>query len=315
MMIYSIYFFVIGLIVGSFLNVMALRLLSGEDFVFERSKCPNCKAKIAWYDNIPILSYILLRAKCRQCGKGISIQYPIVELLTGLLFLFIYLNWGLSLKSVFLFVLTSLLIVITITDLKEEVIFDITSIPLIPLGLLYNFLNLGGENMLIPAIIGAIIGAAFFEIFSRIGMATVGQYAFGGGDTILGAALGAWFGWKFLIAILAMSVFFQAIYGIPIIFYNMYKRKDYASLWAMAGLLFAMVVSFFSKYLTYLGEPLVAIFVILMTFLLAGICVYIIFKKMRETQNHTMLPFGPPLVAAGFIVMFFGDYVSRYIPF
>lgn len=310
-MIENIFVFIFGLAIGSFLNVVALRLLKGEDFVFQRSKCPECGEKIAWYDNIPILSYILLGAKCRHCKKGISFQYPIVELLTGILFVSIYINWGISLKTLFLLILTSCLIIVTITDLREKVIFDITSIPLIPLGLIYSYT----EGMLVPAIIGAIIGAAFFEIFSRIGLLVAGEYAFGGGDTILGAALGAWFGWKFFIAILVISLFIQVIAGIPIIVYNMYKNKDYSSIFALVGLFIALILAFFSRHLVYAGQPHIGILMILTSFIVAGIGVYVIFKRMRETQNHTFLPFGPPLVVAAFIVMFWGDKVAGYLPF
>ena len=89
--------FVFGLVVGSFLTVVGLRLLSGESIVFPPSKCPNCNTKLKWYDDIPVLAYILLLGKCRYCRKPISIQYPIVEAITGLSFLFIF-TWDLSIK-------------------------------------------------------------------------------------------------------------------------------------------------------------------------------------------------------------------------
>lgn len=304
------FIFVVGLIVGSFLNVMALRLLSEEDFLMKRSKCPKCQTQIKWYDNIPILSYLFLRGKCRNCGEGISIQYPIVELSTALLFLFIFINWGLSLKTAFLFFLTANLIVITITDLREKYIYDINSIPIIPLGLVYNFLNLGGENMLISAVIGAVIGAAFFEIFSRLGLVLAGEYAFGTGDTLLGAALGAWFGWKMLIAILVISMLVQVVIGIPFIIYNQLKHRDYVSMVAIGGLMVSLALSALSKKFVASGDEMTALGIILLTFILAGISVFVIFKKMREKENHTFMPFGPPLVIAAFIVMFFEEWIS-----
>ncbi len=307
--------FITGLAIGSFLNVMALRLLNEENFVTERSKCPKCGEKIAWYDNIPVLSYLFLLARCRYCKAKISLQYPAVELLTGALFIFIYLNWGLSLKTLFLMFLTANLIVITITDLKEKVIFDINSVPIIPIGLVYNFFNIGAEDMFISAVIGAVAGAAFFEIFSRIGLVLAGEYAFGGGDTLLGAALGAWFGWKFLVAILFISFFMQVVIGIPIILYNFYKSREYPSLMAMVGLFIALAVSFMSKFLVYAGKPVFAVIVMVLVFALTGFCIYIIFKRMRETSSHTFLPFGPPLVIAGFLVMFFPNFIAGFIPF
>ena len=324
----TVLIFLIGLMIGSFLNVVALRLLRDEDFIFKRSKCFDCKKKIAWYDNIPILSFIFLKGKCRHCGARISFQYPAVELLTAVLFVSIYLNWALSLKTLFLLILTCNLIVITITDLREKVIFDINSMSLIPMGLIYNFFDIGNisqetvkflgisfNEVFISAVLGAILGAAFFEIFSRIGLLLSGEYAFGGGDTILGAALGAWFGWKLFLAILAISLIVQVIVGIPIIFHNMYKNKEYKSIFAMTGLFIALIMSFLGKFFLYTGNFFTAIAVILASFILTGVCVYIIFKRMRETQNYTFLPFGPPLVLAGFIIMFFSDNISPYLPF
>ncbi|HSA06093.1 MAG TPA: prepilin peptidase [Candidatus Gastranaerophilales bacterium] len=320
--------FVIGLVIGSFLNVVGLRLLSQEDFIFKRSKCPKCQKKIAWYDNIPILSYILLRGKCRNCNSPISFQYPLAELITGILFVSTYYNWGFSLKTLFFLILISAFVVITITDLKEQVIFDLNSVPLIPLGLVYNFFNIGGgsqeavkllgfsfNEVFISAILGALLGAAFFEIFSRMGYLFSGEYAFGGGDTILGAALGAWFGWKALIVILLLSLIIQMIVGVPIILYNFYKSKEYQSLIAMGGLFLALLLSLLGRYFTYTGKFILSIFIIISAFIIGGIAVYAIFSRMRETRNYTFLPFGPPLIIAGLIVMFCSEKITVYLPF
>ncbi len=320
--------FIIGLVMGSFLNVVGIRLLKEEDFVFERSKCPKCKEKIAWYDNIPLLSYVLLRGKCRHCSESISFQYPLVELITGILFVLVYYFWGSSIKTIFFLILVSNLIVITITDLKEKVIFDINSIPLIPLGLIFNFFDIGGNSLekveflgvafndvFISAVLGALLGAAFFEIFSRLGYLFSGEYAFGGGDTILGAALGAWFGWKGIIIILALSLVFQMILGIPLIMYNFIKSREYQSLCAMGGLFLALVLSITGRYIGYQGGYNLAIGLIILSFLIGGISVFVIFKRMRETQNYTFLPFGPPLVIAGLLVMFLENKITFYLPF
>lgn len=323
-----IFIFILGLVIGSFLNVLALRLLSNEDFIFKRSKCPRCGEKIAWYDNIPVISFILLRRRCRHCASLISFQYPAVEILTGILFVLTYYFWGFSLKTVFLLFLIANLIVITITDLKEKVIFDLNSIPLIPLGLVYSFFDIGGNSretvqyfgihfneVFISAVLGALLGVAFFEIFSRIGYLFSGEYAFGSGDTILGAAFGAWFGWKALIIILILSLFIQMIVGVPLIIYNYLKNKDYKSLIAMVGLFLALIMSIVGRYLTYRGEFIASILVILATFIIGGISVYVIFARMRETQSYTFMPFGPPLVIAALLVLFLNDYVTITFPF
>jgi len=320
--------FIIGLVVGSFLNVVGLRLLSQEDFITKRSKCPACEKKIAWYDNIPILSYFLLRAKCRNCGEHISIQYPIVELFTGILFVLVYYFWGLSFKTAFLLILVANLIVLTITDLREKVIFDLNSIPLIPIGLVYNFFDIGNHSMetvefggipfndvFISAVLGAILGAVFFEFFSRLGYVVSGEYAFGGGDTLLGAAFGAWFGWKGLALILILSLFIQVIVGIPVIIYNFIKSREYPSLIAMGGLFFALILSIIGRKVSYAGNFEISLVLLILTFIIGGISVFVIFKRMREKQNYTFMPFGPPMVAAGLIIMFLEDNITLYLPF
>jgi len=318
----------IGLTIGSFLNVVALRLLAGTDFVKGRSKCPKCENLIAWFDNIPVLSYILLRGKCRKCGEKISIQYPLVELFTGVIFIATVSVFGFTIKTLFLLILICNLIVIAITDFKEKYIFDINSIPLIPIGLAYNFFNIGNNSagtlkvlglnfndVFISALIGAALGAAFFEIFSRIGLLVVGEYAFGAGDSLLAAALGAWFGWKFMIIILILSFLLQMLVGAPIIIYNMYKSKDYQSLWAMGALFFSLALTFLGRYYTYKGKSFIALSIIFASFAIAGGAVFIILKNTKERQSHTFLPFGPALVISGFLVIFFGRYFLSYFPY
>ncbi len=316
---------IIGLIIGSFLNVVALRLLAEENFVKGRSMCPKCKNLIAWYDNIPVVSFLLLKGKCRKCGEKISFQYPLVELITGGIFIAITYVFGFTLQTLFFLFLVCNLIVITITDIREKYIFDINSIPLIPIGLIYNYFDVGNNSfetikilginfneIFISAIIGAVLGAVFFEIFSRVGLLLAGEYAFGSGDSLLGAALGAWFGWKLMIIILILSFLSQLVIGLPIIVYNMYKSKDYPSLWAILALFISVGLTFAGRYFTYHGESSIAIGIILLSFVIAGISIFVILKRTKERQSYTFLPFGPSLVIGGFLVMFFSEYFLRF---
>lgn len=317
---------ILGLVIGSFLNVVALRLLSGESFVLPCSKCTKCKNPIKWYDNIPVLSYLILGGKCRHCKEKISIQYPIVEATTGFFFFAIVSSFGLTVNSLFLIFLTCCMIVMTITDFREKLIFDMTSIPLIPIGLLYNFFNIGHtaqgvvkipfegigmtlsvNDVFVSAIIGAIIGALFFEVFSRLGLLLVGQYAFGGGDTIIGAALGAWFGWKLILVILALSFVFQLIVGIPVIVNNMYKDKDYKSIIWLCLLLFTVAIPPIAQKIGLTKHIISALIITLITFIIAIKAIFVILGKAKERQSFTFLPFGPALVFGGFIVMFYGE--------
>lgn len=312
---------ILGLIAGSFINVVALRLLAGENFIKGRSKCPKCGNLISWYDNIPVLSYIILGGKCRNCKEKISFQYPVVEILTSALFLATAWVFGLTLKTLFLLFLTCNLIIITITDIREKYIFDINSIPLIPIGLVYNYFNIGTDSSgfikifgivfqeaFITAIIGAVLGAAFFEFFSRVGKLLIGEYAFGTGDTFLGAALGAWFGWKLMIVILILSFLSQLVIGVPFIVHNMYKDKDYKSLWAMVGLSISLIFTWLGRYFIRLGNLNLALGLTLLSFAIAGWAIFVILKRSKERQSYTFLPFGPSLVLSGFVVMFYSEH-------
>jgi len=316
---------IIGLIIGSFLNVVILRLLSGESIVFPGSKCPKCSNPIVWYDNIPVISYLLLKGKCRNCSQPISIQYPLIELSTAFLFIATVFCFGLGLKSLFLLVLVSALVVITVIDLKEQVVFDITSMPLIPLGLIYNFFNIANtanghvkffglslNDAFLAAVAGAILGALFFELFARLGTLLVGHRAFGGGDTIIAAALGAWFGWKLLIIVILLSFALQLLIGIPVILINMYKDKDFKSLIYMSLLLLSLIISILGRVFHMTDYFAGALLVTLISFTLAGIGVIGVLSRVKERKSYTLLPFGPALVFGGLIVLFLGPNVMSW---
>ena len=165
------------------------------------------------------------------------------------------------------------------------------------------------NEVFVSALIGMLIGGLFFEIFAGLGILMVGQRAFGFGDTIIGAGLGAWFGWKLIIVILVLSFIFQLIIGIPIIIMNMYKDKDYKSLAAIGMLLLSLLITFVGRQVG-LSESLIgALALTFLSFICAGIGVIVILKRTKERQNFTFLPFGPALVLGGMIVMFKGSEI------
>ena len=165
--VYVIWLFVlaVGACIGSFLNVVALRALSKESIVFPSSKCPYCNTPIKWYDNIPIFSYFLtIRGKCRSCGEKVSIQYPIVEAFCALCFLLIYNVYGISLSSILLLILICISIVITITDIKKEYVFDSHLWIFIITSLIYSII----VNNIHFALFGLIVGAVVMEIIAKL---------------------------------------------------------------------------------------------------------------------------------------------------
>ena len=163
----SFFVLVVGACIGSFLNVVALRALSDESIVFPNSKCPSCSTPIKWYDNIPVLSYFLtFKGKCRSCGCKVSIQYPIVEALTAILFLACVIAFGLTLKTLFILILLCLSIVLSITDIKEHITFNVHLWIFIGAAIVTSLYLHGLKNWSFT-VLGLIAGIVVMEIIAR----------------------------------------------------------------------------------------------------------------------------------------------------
>src|SRR4030042_3563502 len=138
MIIWNVFSFILGAIVGSFLNVCIYRIPDNESIVKPLSRCPHCKKPIRFYDNIPIISFFVLKGKCRDFGEKISWQYPLVELITALLCLLLFLQFGFSLIFLIFFIFTCVLIVIAFIDLEHQIIPDILTLPGLSLFFLFG---------------------------------------------------------------------------------------------------------------------------------------------------------------------------------
>ncbi|MCX8119150.1 MAG: prepilin peptidase [Desulfobacterota bacterium] len=213
---------VFGAIVGSFLNVCIHRLPKEESIVRPGSYCPRCQAPIKAYDNIPILSYLFLRGRCRSCKEKISIQYPIVEALTALSSLSLFATFGVSWNYLYYFLFVAALIAITVIDLYHQIIPDVISLPGIGVGLLGSLIvpNITFSNALIGALAGGgslfLVGMVYQWLFKREGM--------GGGDVKLLAMIGAFLGWKSVFLTILLSSFIGSVIGVTII---LLKGKDF----------------------------------------------------------------------------------------
>jgi leader peptidase (prepilin peptidase) / N-methyltransferase len=211
--------FVVGLCVGSFLNVVIARVPEGRSVVSPRSACPRCGAEIQWYDNVPLVSYALLRARCRRCGEPISMRYPIVELLTGLLFVLAGWQMGLSIDLLPALLLLTALVAITAIDLDRQLIPDVLSLPGIAIGFLISTLT--GRPGWLDSLLGTLVGGGIFFLIivaSRGGM--------GGGDMKLGAMLGAFLGWKLVLVAILLSVLAGGLVAIVLLALRRRGRKD-----------------------------------------------------------------------------------------
>ena len=236
-----IYIFLIGLCIGSFLNVLILRSLKDESIIFPPSKCPKCLNKLKWYHNIPILSYIFLKGKCAFCHEKISIQYPIIEFLNAATYSFLFLKYGFSLNLIFYFIFASLFIVIFMTDIKEKIIFTSHSYILTILGLLYNLIN---KNLL-DSIFGAIVGFLFLEVITFILSKIIKKRAFGEGDSYILMALGAIFGFKSLLNIIILSFLIQVVSIFPQFLQGLLKKKEYYLILLLIIFIFTKILSYF----------------------------------------------------------------------
>jgi leader peptidase (prepilin peptidase)/N-methyltransferase len=216
--------FVLGLVVGSFSNVCIYRIPRNESVIYPASHCPKCRSKIKPVDNIPLLSYILLKGRCRNCGSKISIQYPVVEFLTGLIYLIIYLIYGLSIQSLVYIILSSALIIIAFIDLQEQIIPDIISLPGIVVGLILSFLV--PYISFINSALGALIGGGIILIIAWVGSIIFKKEAMGGGDVKLTAMIGAFLGWRYTMISLFLGFFLGALIGIILIMTKIKKRED-----------------------------------------------------------------------------------------
>lgn len=212
--------FIFGSMVGSFLNVCIHRLPEGKSIVFPPSSCPHCNAVIAFYDNIPIISYLILFGRCRQCKSPISPRYPLVEFLTGLFAVILLKTFGFSIELLLYFVFAASLIVITFIDLQHQIIPDMISLPGIVVGFLVSyFLPHGFINSAIGILVG---GGSLFLIAFGYHFIT-GREGMGGGDIKLLAMIGAFLGWKGVIITIFIGSFIGAVIGTALM---LAKGKD-----------------------------------------------------------------------------------------
>ena len=210
--------FILGSIWGSFSNVCIHRLPDNKSVSRGRSYCPSCKKQIRWYDNIPIFSYVFLKAKCRDCSAKINVKYLLVELICALNFVWFFYLFGTSLTTLLFFILTIFFVIIFFIDLKHFIIPNELTFPLMAIGLLKSFdPNLNQYlfpnflNSLIGGVAGYIIIWMIIFIYKRLR----NKEGMGLGDAKLLSAIGFWFGWISIPFILFFSSFIALVLAIP----------------------------------------------------------------------------------------------------
>jgi leader peptidase (prepilin peptidase)/N-methyltransferase len=199
--------FIFGTCIGSFLNVCIYRIPAGESIVYPPSACPNCGYAIRFYDNIPILSYLFLRGRCRRCRTSISLRYPMVELITGIAALAVFLKYGLMPATAVYFLFMAVLLVITFIDIDHQIIPDRLSLTGIPLFFLLGFLVpfISWQD----ALIGILAGGGILYAVAVGYQLLTGRDGMGGGDIKLLAMIGALIGWQGIL----FTIFFSSLSG------------------------------------------------------------------------------------------------------
>jgi len=227
----SVFAFILGSIIGSFLNVCIYRIPEGKSLVTPASHCPRCGEPIRWFDNIPIFGWLLLRGRCRYCRGLISFRYPLIEFMVGLLYVSIYVHFVFLNEVLFYWVLSSLLVVISFVDLDYFVIPNRITLPGICAGVVLG--PVLGVYLLTDLLLGLFIGGAVlysvasaYEVYLlfrgqidfaefRHCLSTMSFHGLGGGDVKLLAMLGAFLGWQAVMPIVFMASLSGTVVALP----------------------------------------------------------------------------------------------------
>ncbi|MDQ6970549.1 MAG: prepilin peptidase [Mariprofundus sp.] len=249
-------FALLGLMLGSFANVCVHRIPRGQSIAFPASHCPHCQHEIAMYDNIPLLSWLLLKAKCRHCKAAIAWRYPMMELIMGISWAGLAMHYGLRPELLVAISLFFLLWVLSVIDLETFLLPNALTYPGIVIGLLSSYW-LGGIQGGLDALIGVVAGYAIFWLVARLFLLLTGREGMGYGDFKLLAMLGAFMGWQALPFIILASSAVGTIAGLVFIVLarrGMRTEIPFGPYLAMAGMIwFVWGSSILDWYLQFAG--------------------------------------------------------------
>lgn len=271
---FAVVSFVFGSMIGSFLNVCIYRMPRNESIVKPRSRCPKCGVMIAWYDNIPILSWLVLRAKCRHCGQPISWMYPLVEALTGVLFLLVFWRFGFTLASPCYMALAGSMVLVTFVDLTDWTIPNQVTFPGIPLGIALSVVGMfyPASELVVTdvfdSVLGVLLGGGSLYLLDKISLLVLKKRGMGFGDVKLLAMLGAFLGWRNVLLIIMLASVLGSIVGIAMLLISPHTAKKPAP---------------------REGDE----------------------ETGREQPKGYYLPFGPYLAVAGLITLFLGNAIIK----
>jgi leader peptidase (prepilin peptidase)/N-methyltransferase len=239
---------ILGFIIGSFLNVCIYRIPREESIAYPPSHCTNCNNKIKWYDLIPIFSYIfLLKGRCRHCGEKISVRYPIIEFITGILYLFIFIKYGFTIETIKYISFVTILIVVGMIDLDTTDVYFSTTVMGSILAILFLFIIGYSHQDFKQYIFGGVLGAG---IISLIILLTKGM---GWGDAEICFYSGLFLGFKLTLVMLFFSFIFGSIISLILIASKKKSRKDYIPFGPFIAIAAIFTVFFGDKILMWYG--------------------------------------------------------------
>jgi leader peptidase (prepilin peptidase)/N-methyltransferase len=250
----AVAFAVVGLMVGSFLNVCIHRIPLRRSVVYPRSKCVSCDRPLAWYENIPVVSYLVLRGRCRTCGTRISLQYPLVELTTAAAFVIHYEVLGLSPLLPVRIAFTCVLIVLFAIDLEHQLLPNVITLPALAAGLVLSLVLPPGLR---DALIGVLVGGGILFLIAEVYFRLRKEEGMGMGDVKMLAMIGAFLGWKLTVLTLILASFGGSIAGILLLVTRRGNMK--------AALPFGTFLAAGALAASLFGEPLVNWYVHLLT--------------------------------------------------
>jgi leader peptidase (prepilin peptidase)/N-methyltransferase len=216
--------FILGTLFGSFANVCIYRLPQRLSIIFPGSHCPSCQEALRPWHNIPLLSYLLLGGQCARCKAAISLRYPLIELSNGLLYIFLYHQYHLSVQTAVFALLTTALLIVSCIDLAHTIIPDAITLPGIVVGL-------GTSLWLTPiglrnAILGVILGGGLFLLMAILSVVILKREGMGGGDIKLIAMLGAFLGWHAVLVTIFLAAVLGASVGLALILLRRKGRRE-----------------------------------------------------------------------------------------
>ena len=218
--------FIFGTVVGSFLNVCIHRLPQGQSIILPSSHCPHCKTPIHFYDNIPLLSFALLRGKCRACHAPISWRYPLVEFLMGFFSVILLVRYGISTLYLVYFAFFASLTLVSFIDLPHRIIPDVISLPGILIGVVISLLH--PQLSFKDSLIGVLVGGGSLYVVASVYHLVTKREGMGGGDVKLLAMIGAFIGWKGVLFTILCSSFIGSVVGVTLMLISSKADSKYA---------------------------------------------------------------------------------------